>query len=272
MLGKQTFGIFLVITLAACVALRAAAQNYYPTTLGNIWVMETEDGTERLTYTVEASDEVINGKKLGLIKLTTETLGADFATTEKFFVDFEEDSIKLYKVEVDLGPIFGVATALVYPPVLLYPLSPALGDSWTVTLNSEITLAGPITLTSVNEVVAIEDVVTPIGRFEDCIKIRLRTKATTKTSIMRGTTYQWLAPDLGPVKFENTQDIVYELVSFTVLADVSPYDVTGDGVVNILDLVFVASRFGQADAEADVNNDGIVNILDLTLIAGKFGT
>ena len=45
------------------------------------------------------------------------------------------------------------------------------------------------------------------------------------------------------------------------------YDVNSDGVVNILDLVFVASRFGQADPSADVNGNGTVDILDLTLIA-----
>ena len=47
------------------------------------------------------------------------------------------------------------------------------------------------------------------------------------------------------------------------------YDVNSDGVVNILDLVFVASRFGQADPSADVNGDGTVDILDLTLIAQR---
>ena len=42
-------------------------------------------------------------------------------------------------------------------------------------------------------------------------------------------------------------------------------DVNGDGVVNILDLTFVASSFGE-DAP-DLNGDGIVNILDLVLVA-----
>ena len=46
-----------------------------------------------------------------------------------------------------------------------------------------------------------------------------------------------------------------------------PYDVTGDGVVNILDLTFAVSRFGESDADADVTGDGVVNILDLVLIA-----
>ena len=50
-----------------------------------------------------------------------------------------------------------------------------------------------------------------------------------------------------------------------------PYDVTGDGVVNILDLTFVATRFGESDSDADVTGDGTVNILDLVLIAQNIG-
>ena len=45
-------------------------------------------------------------------------------------------------------------------------------------------------------------------------------------------------------------------------------DLNNDGVVNILDLVLVASQLGQTGAtKADVNGDGIVNVLDITLIA-----
>ena len=52
-----------------------------------------------------------------------------------------------------------------------------------------------------------------------------------------------------------------------------PADVNGDGTVNILDLVFVASRLGNQgqNLPADVNGDGVVNILDLVLVAGMFG-
>ena len=46
-------------------------------------------------------------------------------------------------------------------------------------------------------------------------------------------------------------------------------DVTGDGTVNIQDLVSVAANLGQSgDTPADVNGDGIVNIQDLVLVAG----
>ena len=48
-----------------------------------------------------------------------------------------------------------------------------------------------------------------------------------------------------------------------------PLDVNNDGVVNILDLTFVASRFGQSSP--DLNGDGVVNVLDLTLVAQYIG-
>ena len=48
-----------------------------------------------------------------------------------------------------------------------------------------------------------------------------------------------------------------------------PADVNGDGVVNILDLTFIASRFGKDSP--DVNGDGVVNILDLVLVANRIG-
>ena len=52
-----------------------------------------------------------------------------------------------------------------------------------------------------------------------------------------------------------------------------PQDVNRDDVVNILDLVLVASDLGDegADLAADINGDEVVNILDLVLVAGAFG-
>lgn len=52
----------------------------------------------------------------------------------------------------------------------------------------------------------------------------------------------------------------------------NPADVNSDGVVNIQDLVLVASNFGGiGQNSADVNSDGIVNISDLVLVAGALG-
>lgn len=53
-------------------------------------------------------------------------------------------------------------------------------------------------------------------------------------------------------------------------------DVNADGLINILDLVYVAKHFDEMPDDElspnpDINGDGTVNILDLTLIASHFG-
>ena len=54
--------------------------------------------------------------------------------------------------------------------------------------------------------------------------------------------------------------------------DFSPWDVNRDEVVNIQDLVLVASKFGEiGENSGDVNGDGVVNIADLVLVAGALG-
>ncbi len=262
--------LFVAILSLSCVAI-ANAQTYYPTNLGNEWVLESEDKTERITYTIDASEETINDINLALLKIKHETISTDAITTEKYYVDFDDEGIKLYRFEVELGDPFGVAAGLLYPPILFYPLTLELDDTWEFSTETEVILVGPVLFTSVNKVVAVEDVVTPAGIFEDCLKIKIRTSSQSTLSITRSTAYQWFAPNFGPVKFENSQDIVYTLVSSNLIPDISTYDVTGDGVINILDLVYVASRFGKETDEGDVNNDGEVNILDLTLVAKYFG-
>ena len=53
-------------------------------------------------------------------------------------------------------------------------------------------------------------------------------------------------------------------------------DVNADGIINILDLVLIASHFGETSTEdqplnSDVNGDSNVNILDLVLVASHLG-
>ena len=51
-----------------------------------------------------------------------------------------------------------------------------------------------------------------------------------------------------------------------------PWDVNGDGSVDILDLSYVAARFGDKDEiKADINKDGIVDIKDLITVASGMG-
>ena len=67
---------------------------------------------------------------------------------------------------------------------------------------------------------------------------------------------------------------LWDFVSFTNPVAGPPQlaaDINGDSIVNILDLVFVASCLGSSKKAADVNGDGVINILDLVLVAGALG-
>ncbi len=48
-------------------------------------------------------------------------------------------------------------------------------------------------------------------------------------------------------------------------------EITGDGCINIFDLVYIAARYRGTDMSADVNGDGEVDILDLSMTAANFG-
>ena len=273
MIGKRfSFGLSLVLLLLyASTVLTAETAEYYPTDMGNIWVLETEDRTERVTYTIEATEERFNGRDTFILKRTAETLGADESTGEVYFVHSDPVGIKLHKIVAELGSVFGTATAEFSPPVLFLPTPLEFGDSWGITLETEVILTGRVLVSYAYEVAAVENVITPVGTFENCLKIQLEARTTTRLGVGRTTSYQWLAPNVGIVRVETDQEIVFNLVSSNLLRDASIYDVTGDGIVNILDIVFVASRFGDVSEDADVNGDGDVNILDLTLIAQNFG-
>ena len=66
--------------------------------------------------------------------------------------------------------------------------------------------------------------------------------------------------------------LLWELAPAPVASEKIAADVNTDGVVNIQDMVLVASNFGKTGENvADVNNDGVVNIVDLTLVAGGLG-
>ncbi|MDE0297677.1 MAG: leucine-rich repeat domain-containing protein [Candidatus Poribacteria bacterium] len=84
---------------------------------------------------------------------------------------------------------------------------------------------------------------------------------------------------LGPNPGRNTVSVsvagIAEEQSVSAIAELPPIleDVNGDDVVNIWDLVLVASALGGegTDLPADVNGDEVVDILDLVLVAGALG-
>ena len=262
--------VLLIVSLCVFVNI-TSAQNYYPAEIGNTWILENADGTERITYAIGTTDEHFDGEQGRVLRITTAVLGTNTANTSTFFMQVDDEGIKLHRIVTMFGDVFGEADLAFSPPATFFPAELELAKTWEVRGETEVALIGAVTVSSVNEVIAIEDVNTPAGTFKDCLKIQIRTRTVAALGSSRSTSYQWLAPNLGPVKFETDQDIVFELISSNLIAPELPYDVNADGAVNILDLTFVAARFGQPDPKADVNADGTVNILDLTLVARNFG-
>ena len=102
------------------------------------------------------------------------------------------------------------------------------------------------------------------------------TRTTTDASGMAQSILT-LGPNIGTSTVEVSAAGIQGTAIFYAISDTEApaiiADVNGDGSVNILDLVFVASNLGTQgqNLAADVNGDGAVNILDLVFVAGMLG-
>lgn len=262
--------LLLIVLLCGFVNTTHGQHYYYPDDIGNIWVLESTDGAERMIYALKAAEVPLNAEEFRVLDTTTEVVGTSTAITSVFLLQVSENGMHVHSIDAEFGDIFGTAHVDYSPPAIFFPDTLQLGVTWETSGETEVNLVGPVKISMINEVVLIEDVDTPAGVFQDCVKIQVRVKTTTTLGATRSISYQWLAPNLGPVKFHSSQGIVFELASSNLLDSDISYDVNNDGIVNILDIVLVGGSFGGSDPKADVNGDGRVNILDLILIADNF--
>ena len=208
--------VLSVLSLMCCFTLTATAVNYYPSQVGNTWVFSSADGGEQLTYTLE-DPKNINVEGLIELKITSAAIGTDVTVTDTYFITVENDGgLLLHQSATDQGA-FGIAEVTYDPPVVFFPAELPLGQTWQILSETELKLAGAVTSTSTITVVAIEDVETPAGVFKDCVKLEIKQRDVTVLGVLRQTSYQWLAPDVGPVKFLSDQDIVYQLQNYNLI-------------------------------------------------------
>ena len=175
------------------------------------------DGTEERTYSLEEPDIEVDAGVV-LLKIATAVVGTEAVDIDNYYVTVDAEGIKLHQSATDEGT-FGIAKAQFDPPASFFPLPLVLGDAWEIVAETELKLVGATTSTTSAEVVALETITTSAGTFENCVKIQLKRRVVTRLVTTRSTSYQWLAPDVGPVKYENDQGVVYELANYTVLPD-----------------------------------------------------
>ena len=210
---------FLVLSIICGFALTATAQNYYPLEVGNTWILESTDGSERLTYSI-TGPEVINEQALKILNiatsLTSDATGEPF-DHDKYFVTLNDEGILLHQTITNEGA-FGIAEATFDPPAIFFPTALPVGHQWEIVTETELDLVGPVTSTSTIEVVVIEDVETPAGTFQNCVKLDIKRVVDTALGVVHYHYFQWLAPDVGPIKFQDViQGVTFELQSYDLV-------------------------------------------------------
>ena len=243
------FSLLLILGFSATLVGKEGTDSYFPHTLGSYWIYEDQDGNELTrraaadktiageTYrsfnyepvledwvdydyhihpnfcqvgeewvTFLVADDV---KKAVKARFTKEA-----ETFRKAFVEMmassEENLDMLYEVKVKAQD-----------PFYVLPTSVAFNEKWDVTqIEAKITMTpkpliepGELTLeftiVETGEVLGTENVETPTGTFEDCLKIEYRTdiriaalppQAETNPPGESVTTL-WMAPNIGIVKF-----------------------------------------------------------------------
>jgi hypothetical protein len=168
-----------------------------------------------------------------------------------------------------------------------YPLAP--GDSWSERTDltaKDLEIPGlgllpiPISAKGVNAEakVSSDTISVPAGTFDT-----LLVEATFTGSIlgipMVLIQRTWLSEDNVPVKrnfefLKPTELLLYEIELSSLTT--TPWDLNWDGVVDILDVVMVATHFGERIVQPmmqnpDVDGNGVVDILDLVKVGVHFG-
>ena len=207
-LTRHRVRIFFLSALVLCFSPTGYSRNFYPDDIGNRWTLQSLDKMNLRTVTIKGP-EIINGEELRVIEEDTN------GNINRIFVKSEVDGIKLFRSVVAIA-IIGEVTFDYSPPQVFLPIPADLGSNWTVQSDAEIDVVGKVQSTNRAEVVAIEEVATPAGTFQNCLNIKQNITLNLPIADLELTNSMWLAPDIGLVKATDSSGVIFELIDFDI--------------------------------------------------------
>ncbi|MDE0041141.1 MAG: hypothetical protein OXT74_03845 [Candidatus Poribacteria bacterium] len=199
---------YFLFTLALWFSATVHSRNFYPDDIGNRWTLQSLDKMNLRTVTIKGP-EIVNGEELRLIEEDTN------GNINKLLVKSEADGIKLFRSVVAIA-IIGEVTFDYSPPQVFLPIPAHLGSTWTVQSDAEIAVVGKVQSTNRAEVIAIEEVVTPAGTFQNCLNIHQNIALNLPIADLELTNSMWLAPNIGLVKATDSSGVIFELIDFDI--------------------------------------------------------
>lgn len=248
----------LIFCFSATLVGSEEMDTYFPHALGSFWVYEDQDGNELTRRAIQKKK--IGGKiyhafsyeptledwtdydyhihrhlyQVGKERVTfwvgddvqkavKARLTREVETFRKLLMEVEDDfNNLLYDIEVEGQDLFYVL-----------PISVTLNEKWDAAqIKAKVTMKPDppdepeevileFSIVETGNVVSMEDLETPTGTFEDCLKIEYRTK-TEGTGFPSGmplnppgesVTTLWVVPNIGIVKFhQKTEDILLKVL------------------------------------------------------------
>ena len=207
-LTRHWIRIFFLFALVLWFSTTGYSRNFYPEAIGNRWTLQSLDKMNLRTVTINGP-EIINGEELRVIEEDTN------GNINKLFVKSEANGIKLFRSVVAIA-IIGEVTFDYSPPQVFLPIPADLGSTWTIQSDTEIAVVGKIQSTNRAEVVAIEEVVTPAGTFQNCLNIKQNITLNLPIADLELTNSMWLAPNIGLVKATDSSGVIFELIDFDI--------------------------------------------------------
>ena len=264
----RTFVTLLLVLGLSAVLMGDAAETtqYFPETLGSYWVYEDQDGNELTRRVVEGKE--IAGEMYHAFNYEPaleDSANYDYHIHPNFYRigeekvtfwvgDEAEKAVKAHLTK-EMEAFLKLLQKMGAPFIMLYnieieaqdpfyalPMPVTLNEKWKATqIKAKIKLT-PVppqdppeitlefTIVETGTVVGTENVETPAGTFEDCLKIEYRTETevaavpspeTGSDPPGESVTTLWVAPNIGIVKFhQKAEDIFLKTISTTMPPEV----------------------------------------------------